>query len=158
VTLVWRLAHPEFAAAIHGERNATTGARWNSPGNGVLYASFTLSLSILEAYVHLPPAMRTNLPEMTAIRIHVPDETRWDAINVAELPSDLEGKEAQARCRQLGDAWIAGRETLVCTIPSIIIPRENNLMVNPAHPSMSKVRIVETEGFRFDPRLATAAV
>jgi RES domain-containing protein len=156
--LVWRLAQPEFAADIHGERNATTGARWNSPGNGVLYASFTLSLSVLEAFVHLPPAMRINLPEMTAIRIHVPDEARWGTINLSELPSDLDGKEAQARCRQLGDAWIAGRKTLACTMPSIIIPRENNLMVNPAHPLMSKVRIVETERFRFDPRLATPAV
>jgi hypothetical protein len=80
------LAQPEFAAGIHGERNATTGARWNSPGNGVLYASFTLSLSVLEAFVHLPPAMRINLPEMTAIRIHVPDEARWGAINLSNCP------------------------------------------------------------------------
>jgi RES domain-containing protein len=157
VAWVWRLAQPEFAADIGGERNATTGARWNSPGNGVLYASFNLPLSVLEAFVHLPPALRINLPEMTAIRIHLPDETPWSAIDLSQLPADLEGKAAQVRCRQLGDAWIAGRETLACTIPSIIIPRESNLMVNPAHPLMSKVKIVETERFRFDARLAMSS-
>jgi hypothetical protein len=40
-------------------------------------------------------------------------------------------------------------------MPSIIVPQERNVMLNPAHRPMSDVRIVSTERFRFDPRLAT---
>jgi RES domain-containing protein len=152
--LVWRLAQPEFASELHGEGNTITGARWNSPGAGVLYASFNLSLCVLESYVHLPSPLRVDLPEMTAIRIEFPDEGRLSAIDLPDLPSDLASRKAEARCRQLGDAWLAGRETLVCTMPSIVIPQEHNVMINPAHPLMAKVRIVSTERFRFDARLA----
>jgi RES domain-containing protein len=156
VALVWRLAQPEFAAELHGEGNVITGARWNSPGLGVLYASFNLSLCVLESYIHLPPALRINLPEMTAVRIDVPEEGRWSAITLSQLPADLAGADAEARCRQLGDAWLAGRETLVCTMPSIVVPQETNVMINPAHPLMAEVKIVSTERFRFDTRLAAA--
>jgi hypothetical protein len=41
------------------------------------------------------------------------------------------------------------------TMPSIIIPQERNVMINPAHPLMAEVKVVSTERFRFDPRLAT---
>jgi RES domain-containing protein len=152
--LVWRLAQPAFAIELHGEGNAITGARWNSPGLGVLYASFNLSLCVLETYVHLPPPLRIDLPEMTAVRIGIPDQERWVAIERSELPSDLDGKEAQMRCRHLGDRWLASRETLVCTMPSVIIPQERNVMINPAHRLMAQVRIVSIERFRFDSRLA----
>ena len=50
------------------------GARWNSPGRGVLYASENLSLGVLENLVHLPPAMRGKLPARVALRLHFPDE------------------------------------------------------------------------------------
>jgi RES domain-containing protein len=155
MTMVWRLTRPEFAAELSGEGNATTGARWNSPGRGVVYASFNLSLCVLESFAHLPPLLRINLPEMAAVRIEIPDEASQLKIDLADLPSDLIGNEAEERCRQLGDGWLTEREQLICTVPSIIVPQERNMMINPAHRLMAKVKIVSTERFRFDPRLAT---
>jgi RES domain-containing protein len=154
--MVWRLARPDSAAELNGEGNTITGARWNSPGRGVVYTSFNLSLCVLESFVHLPPVLRINLPEMAAVRIEVPDEAYGLNIGRTELPSNLAGEEAEKRYRQLGDGWLAAREHLVCTVPSIIVPQERNLMLNPVHPLIAKVRIVSIEPFRFDPRLATA--
>ncbi len=156
MTMVWRLARPGGAAELNGEGNLITGARWNSPGRGVVYTSFHLSLCVLEAFVHLPPLLRTNLPEMAAVRIEVPDEASRLNIGLAELPSNLAGEDAEKRCRQLGDEWLAAREHLVCTMPSMIVPQERNLMLNPVHPLMAKVKIVSIERFLFDPRLASA--
>ncbi len=155
MTMVWRLARPGGAAELNGEGNLITGARWNSPGRGVVYTSFHLSLCVLEAFVHLPPLLRTNLPEMAAW-IEVPDEASRLNIGLAELPSNLAGEDAEKRCRQLGDEWLAAREHLVCTMPSMIVPQERNLTLNPVHPLMAKVKIVSIERFLFDPRLASA--
>ncbi len=156
MTLVWRLAQPEFAADLNGEGNTITGARWNSPGRGVVYASLNLSLCVLESFAHLPPFLRINLPDMAAVRIEIPDEASRLDIDLMELPSDLAGEETEERCRQLGDGWLTVQKHLVCTMPSIIIPQERNVMINPAHPLMNRVRIIATERFRFDPRLAAA--
>jgi RES domain-containing protein len=155
MAMVWRLTRPEFAAELSGEGNATTGARWNSPGRGVVYASFNLSLCVLESFAHLPPLLRINLPEMTAVKIEIPDEASRLSIDLADLPPDLIGSEAEERCRQLGDGWLTAQEQLICTVPSIIVPQERNMMINPAHQLMAEVKIVSTERFRFDPRLAT---
>jgi RES domain-containing protein len=154
--LVWRLALPPFATDLSGDGNAMTGARWNSPGRGVIYTSFNLSLCVLESFAHLAAILRIDPPEMTAVRIQIPDEASRLDIDRADLSADLGGGEAQERCRKLGDAWLAAQQHLLCTMPSIIVPQERNAMVNPAHRLMAEVRIISTEPFRFDPRLATS--
>jgi hypothetical protein len=93
---------------------------------------------------------------MAAIRIEIPDEASRLDVDRTDLPSDLIGEEAQVRCRQLGDGWLTARQHLIATIPSIIVPQERNVLINPAHPLMIDVKIVSTERFRFDPRLATS--
>ena len=55
--LVWRLALPPFATDLSGDGNAMTGARWNSPGRGVIYTSFNLSLCVL--WRRLPTLLRS---------------------------------------------------------------------------------------------------
>jgi RES domain-containing protein len=157
MTLVWRLTPPEFATDLSGEGSSATGGRWNSPGLAVVYASFNLSLCVLEAFVHLPPPLRVDLPEMTAVRIEIPDEASRLEIDLGQLPADLAGRETEERCRQLGDAWLSAREHLACTVPSMIVPQERNVMLNPAHRLMARARIVSNERFRFDPRLARGA-
>jgi hypothetical protein len=47
-------------------------------------------------------------------------------------------------------------EALVLIAPSAVVPQELNVMLNPAHPRMTDVRIIASTRFRFDPRLAVA--
>jgi RES domain-containing protein len=155
MALVWRLAWPQFAAQLTGEGNMKTGARWNSPGRGVIYSSFNLSLCVLETLAHLHPVLRVNLPEMTAVRIEVPDGVPSLDIDRSELPTELDSEQAVRRCRELGDRWLSAQQHLTCTVPSVIVPQERNVIINPAHQLMGKVKIVSTEQFRFDARLAT---
>jgi len=63
--------------------------------------------------------------------------------------------QLESICRQLGDGWLTAQEHLIAAMPSIVVPQERNVMLNPAHRLMSDVKIVSTERFRFDPRLAT---
>jgi len=51
---IWRLTSPAFARILNGEGNRIFGARWNSPGRGVVYTCAHLSLCVLETYVNMP--------------------------------------------------------------------------------------------------------
>ncbi len=154
MALIWRLVPPEFANELNGKGNIRWGARWNSPGRGVVYASFNLSLCVLESFVQLPTPLRIELPAMAAVRVDIPDDAPTREVTLADLPSDLAGGQSARRCREIGDDWLAAAEHLVLTAPSFVVPRELNVMINPAHPLMNRVKIIATEHFRFDPRLA----
>ncbi len=154
--MAWRLSSPLYAARLDGKGNALRGARWNSPGRGVVYASFNLSLAVLEALAQLPPELRASLPELRAVRIGIPDDLASGEISRDELPRDLVGAAAARRCRELGDAWLAEARFLALAVPSVIVPQERNLLINPAHALIKSVTIVSVEPFRFDQRLVGA--
>jgi RES domain-containing protein len=151
---VWRLTPPQFARALDGEGSSLTGGRWNSPGHRALYASSHLSLCVLEVYVHLPPELRTELPEFEAIRIEVPSRATKGEISIEQLAELMASPDPLAACQTVGDDWLARGSELILEVPSILVPEDSNVVFNPAHPQMGDVHIVSTRRFRFDPRLA----
>jgi RES domain-containing protein len=152
--LAWRLTQPAFARILNGEGNRIVGARWNSPGRGVVYACANLSLSILEAYVHFPAQFRTAPPECEAVRLSIPDDATTTRVTMEELEELLGEADPIAACRAVGDRWLDVATDLMLVAPSVIVPEELNIMINPDHPDMRAVSIVSTRRFRFDPRIA----
>jgi RES domain-containing protein len=61
-----------------------------------------------------------------------------------------------ASCRALGDQWLDRVGTLALSVPSAIVPKERNLVINPLHLLASRIRVLAQESFRFDPRMASA--
>lgn len=151
--LVWRLAAPAHARSLDGEGARRAGGRWNSPGRALVYTSSHLSLSVLEVFAHIPPALRDVLPMLEAVHIAVPDDAGVTAISASALDVLLEAPDPLSACRAAGDGWLAGGEGLVLEAPSVLVPEETNLMLNPRHARMREVRIVSTRPFRADPRL-----
>jgi RES domain-containing protein len=152
--LVWRLAPPEFHTELNGDGARLFGGRWNSPGLRALYTSSHLSLSVLETYVNIPLALRTSLPVFQAVRVSIPDDASTIRIPAARFAQLLIAPDPVAASRSLGDDWIARRASVVLQVPSVLVPEEDNLIVNPEHPGARGVRIVGTRAFHFDPRLA----
>lgn len=131
-----------------------TGARWNSPGRGVVYCSANLSLCVLETYVHIPPALRLALPDFEAVRLSIPDDAGMMQVSNAEFERLVGARDRQSAFRSRGDRWLAAEADLVLMAPSVIVPEEVNVMLNPAHPRMRDVGFVSRRPFHFDPRLA----
>jgi RES domain-containing protein len=151
--VLWRLADPRYARDLAGTGNRMFGARWNSPGRGVVYCTEHLSLAVLENLVHLPPELRASLPPRHVVSIDISDDVSITTIN--RLPRGLRDRKLAAWCRRTGDQWLSERKTLLLRAPSIIEPQEYNVMLNPAHPFMLKVRIANSKPFTFDARLTT---
>jgi RES domain-containing protein len=153
MAFVWQLAPTIHARSLDGEGNRIMGARWNSPGHGVVYTCANLSLSVLEAYVHIPASLRRTLPDFEAVRLSIPDDGGTTEIGIGEFEAMLSAADPHAACRAAGDRWIAEGQNLILAAPSAIVPEEQNVMLNPAHPHMRDVAIVSRRRFHFDTRL-----
>lgn len=56
-----------------------------------------------------------------------------------------------------GDAWLAAGRTAVLRVPSFIVPESTNLLVNPLHPAVARIRIADQRPFTFDACLWSSA-
>lgn len=131
----WRLVKaPHASAAFEGEGAFRFGGRWNSRGTRVVYASSSLALAALEFLVHLDPA--APVPELTALRIRIPT-----AVVAAEESADGGTRLPLAVSRARGDRWAREGKSAVLRVPSVIVPVEDNFLVNPAHPDFTSLRI-----------------
>jgi RES domain-containing protein len=149
---VWRIVAARFAArAFDGEGARRYGGRWNPRGISVVYSASTLSLAALETLVQvdadLAPldhvSIPAEIPEDLAIRTLIP----------ADLPSNWRDYPAPERLKNLGAEWIHAQESAVLIVPSVVVPREHVVLLNPHHPEFPKLRLGTPEPFVFDPRL-----
>jgi RES domain-containing protein len=91
----------------------------------------------------------TNLPaNMLLVRIEVPETVEMEKVDF--LPADPKA------FRQIGDEWIEHNGTAVLHVPSVLVPRQWNLLLNPAHPSFSAIQVVDQSPFAFDSRLLSS--
>jgi hypothetical protein len=64
--------------------------------------------------------------------------------------ADLNGEGHE---RAFGDACGQERRTPILRVPSVIVPEDSNVLVNPGHPTAAGVRIVAQRRFAFDRRV-----
>jgi RES domain-containing protein len=78
-----------------------------------------------------------------------------EAIAVQPLDPDGEPawKELPEFTRRLGDNWLVSLATPLARVPSAIIPRTWNYLLNPEHPDAKQAKIAEVIRERFDNRL-----
>ncbi len=152
-TLVgYRLVSPRWAStALSGEGARLYGGRWNSPGKPVVYLGGSRALAALELLVHLSTPLSREKPYVL-MGAEVPADV-LQSLPKAALPSDWRISPPQRETQALGDVWLASEKSLGLWVPSAIIPEESNLLFNPRHPDMSKVRLGEPKPFSVDPQL-----
>jgi len=147
----WRIVKPcRVGSAFSGEGARLYGGRWNSMGTTLVYAAESKSLAALEMLVHVDVA------ELLDDYLCVP--VRFDArlvrtLDFTALPEDWRNPLLPSSTREMGDAWVADRLSVLLKVPSAVIPGESNYLINPAHPNFGKLGIGAPEPFEFDQRL-----
>jgi RES domain-containing protein len=146
---VFRLAKRRYPI-YDGSGAALEGARWNSPGRLLIYASEHYATAILEKLVH---AGRTQLPGAHhAAAIDIPEDLMVERFDPASVPGW--DAEESAIARAFGDEWHAAQRTAVLVVPSIPgQPVERNFVINPAHPDAARIRVGPSFDVTWDGRL-----
>ena len=155
VTL-WRIGADTPGYEAHdktGKGAETSGGRWNRVGMPMLYTSTSRALACLETVVHLAgKALPLNryLVKVTVLT------TAWEAAIVVD-PAKLVGWDAEPVGKaslDWGTNWAGAKSTLLARVPSIIVPEESNVLINPAHPDAKLVRSAKVRRWVYDGRLA----
>ena len=71
----------------------------------------------------------------------------------AQLPGDWQQTPAPPSTKDFGTALLKANQYLTIRIPSVVIPEEYNYLINPLHPGMRKVRVVEIKDCVYDLRI-----
>lgn len=54
--------------------------------------------------------------------------------------------------RKAGDEWISSCRSPLLLVPSVIVPDENNILINPLHPDVKGVIATTLKKLVYDPR------
>ena len=120
------------------------GGRWNPPGYPVLYTASHLSLACLEKLVHLP-------------RGKTPKRLRYAWADLAGGLASLDpGRQhlhqGLHHTAEMGKQWLAHANALAVRVPSVLIPEEENILLNPLHAGFAALAWTDIP-FTWDQRL-----
>lgn len=147
---LWRIARRNHAG-LDGEGARLYGARWSSPGTAVVYAASHLSLAALEYLVRVDPDDAPD--DLVALRLDVPEEATALTHAPPSLPAGWQRTPAPPECQAIGDRWARNGQHLLLQLPSVLVPEESNLLVNPKHRDAPLVHVSGSRPLSFDPRL-----
>lgn len=148
--VIWRLSREPYAS-LEGEGARLYGARWNSVGVPVVCAASHLSLAALEYLVHID--IEDVPSDLVALSIQVPDRASQITLRAEDMPPDWRNVPVPRQCAAVGDDWVGQGDALLLRVPSVLVPEEENVLLNPRHPEATKVGVVGTRRFVFDTRL-----
>jgi RES domain-containing protein len=155
--VLWRIATDTREYEAHdlsGKGAEKTGGRWNRAGRPAVYAASSVALACLETVVHLNAG---DLPlNRFLVRIDVPDEL-WQArrtFTPADLPVGWSAIPEGRVSLDAGDRWLQHAPTALLQVPSVIVPEEVNVVINPLHPDAGLILAAKVRPWFYDQRLA----
>ncbi|MCO4864802.1 RES family NAD+ phosphorylase [Cupriavidus sp. WGlv3] len=153
----WRIATdtPVYTADdASGAGAKATGGRWNRQGTPLIYAASSIALACLETLVHLGSA---GLPlNRYLVRIDIPDDL-WAAarhLTAASAPVGWDAIPAGKTSLDTGEACVSAGTSALLLVPSIVIPEEYNVLVNPLHADARRLAYTKVRRWQYDARLA----
>lgn len=130
-----------------------SGGRWNDVGVPMVYTASTRALACLETIVHLNAG---GLPfNRYLVEVEIPDDL-WSAaevVNATSLPIGWDAEPAGNVSVDFGSVWVAPVSSAVLRVPSVIVPEEENILINPVHPDATRIVARKVRRWLYDPRL-----
>uniref|UniRef100_UPI003BEF235B RES family NAD+ phosphorylase n=1 Tax=Burkholderia arboris TaxID=488730 RepID=UPI003BEF235B len=153
---VWRIGTdtPDYTADdLTGTGAKIGGGRWNRAGTPMLYCASSIALASLETLVHLNLAA---LPmNRYLVRIDIPDDV-WARAERLTVDTAAVGWDAVPHGRvslDIGQGWTAAGRSALLLVPSVLVPEEHNILVNPLHLDAGAIAAVKVRRWLYDPRL-----
>ena len=148
---LYRICSSEYIRDISGTGARIYGGRWNHTGYPVVYSSGSRSLAVLEFLVHVPMAFAPD--NLSITEINIIENVKRESINHKQLPLNWRGYPAPEHLADIGTRWIKSQSALLLDIPSSVVDKEMNTLINPLHPDIKYVNVAKVEEFHFASRL-----
>jgi RES domain-containing protein len=122
--------------------------RWNSQGTFMVYAATSRPMAVLEMLVHI--SNRRVTPDVRLFAVEIPDEL---IAELKPLPHNWNVFPYEASAVAAGDRWVRANSSAALLVPSAVLSKEHNILLNPAHPDFRRVKAHKPESNFLDPRL-----
>lgn len=153
---VWRIASDDRecpADDLSGADAAGKSGRWHDCGVPLVYAAQSRALAGLESLAHLDTG---HMPHNRfLVRIAIPDAI-WRAAahhTPESLPVGWDADPPGPVSIAIGTLWAAQTTTCLLRLPSVIVPEEETILINPAHPDAAQISATRMRRWLYDPRL-----
>jgi len=152
---LYRIGPARWLPVLNGRGGSfENGGRWNEPGDPVLYLGTSVSVAMLEMGNYLPSPRLVPASYRVGI-FDVPDDA-VDTWTLDDLPDDWNLYPHPGSTRAMGSEWLRSNHNLVLLVPSCAVPGglENIAVINPRHPRMSEVGLIDaTQQAIYNPRV-----
>jgi RES domain-containing protein len=150
LSALWRISRHDDLAGLGGERS---DGRWHTAAKGkrIVYLSEHPALALIEVLANLKGNPNLFPDTYRLLRIAVDERLMASAADGSPVPQDWRGDLALTR--QIGDEWLARRNSALLKVPSAPSPESVNVLLNPLHPDAKSVRIEWSRWMEYDKRL-----
>ncbi|HEY7246941.1 MAG TPA: RES family NAD+ phosphorylase [Xanthobacteraceae bacterium] len=151
---LWRISN---YADLSGEGARRAEGRWHERGQRVVYLAEHPALALLEVLVHLEIDTNDLPANYQLLEVETEDVPVEEAPR-EELDRGAPGWERDSSIsRRYAKQWLAEQQAALLRIPSIVLPRAWNFLLNPTHPDAGRIRIVSAARAEYDRRLFSGA-
>ncbi|QHT70744.1 RES family NAD+ phosphorylase [Rhodocytophaga rosea] len=166
---LFRITTEKWARDLSGNGGLYVSGRWHHKGIPVIYTATTRALAVLEKVVHVDAASTPD--QYVILTLELPDDISFEEILIENLPKDwgklshniantsrfpaslVQSEATSILLADMGTAWLQATTSLALKVPSAILTKEKNVLLNPAHKQAKDIKIVSVDPFKFDPRL-----
>lgn len=145
---LWRISDFDN---LSGDGGLFESGRWHARGRRIVYLADHPASALLEVIVHLEVDPEDLPDAFQLLTIDAGENTPFDRVEIGELGADWRSMPDETQER--GGHWLAAGRTALLRVPSAIVPFAWNWLLNPGHPDIATIRIVDVTRVAFDPRL-----
>jgi len=103
----------------------------------------------METFVHLGE----DVARLDYVYFEVEIPTAVLIVPLTVKPKGWRNEPPSSASMRIGDRWLIANKSALLEVLSAIIPTETNLILNPVHSDVAKLRIRAARPFQFDPRM-----
>jgi Uncharacterized conserved protein len=149
--IAWRVSKAKRAGDLSGTGAAIEGGRWNNVDVPAVYMGLSPAICCLETFVHTTHHPRFPLK---ITRFVLPDdEALYFEPHRNTLPQGWDSLPSDRPSMGYGTQWLQSKRHLGLIVPSVVLPLEKNIVLNPVHPAIVEVRVDIQYDFMYDKRM-----
>ncbi len=155
---LYRIVPRKYLENYSGKgKSHENGARWNLPGESVLYFGTSASVAMLEMGNYIPkPKM---VPKSYALGVYETRSTAIETLALGDLPEGWDGFPYPSGTQAIGSDFLAGNRNLILLVPSCAAGGLDHIaVVNPNHTDIETLRLVDSKARIYNPRLFTSGL
>jgi len=145
--ILWRISNHADLGGLGGVHR---GGRWRSCGVPVVHLSESPALALLEVLVNFEMA-----PDELPLHYQLleVDCSEVGALQLNENELGDRWEERRGLTQGIGEQWLASGESALLRMPSAVVPKSRNYLLNPRHPEAARAAISSSSRHPLDGRL-----